>query len=128
FTGHWSPETHMHMLDRIGKEKNDVLETCQMPINLADQNYNSFVLRVLPEAVKRNYGVLAMKTLAGGGFVGRQGSAPVDPKRPIVVPAAVSAAEALQYVWSLPVSCLISGPDSAEQFQQTINFAKSFKS
>lgn len=127
FTGHWTPETHMHMLDRVGKEKNDALETCQMPINLADPNYNSFVLKVLPELMKRNYGVLAMKTLAGGGFVGRQGSAAVDPARPIVVPAVVSAAEALQYAWSLPISCLISGPDTAAQYQDTINIAKNFK-
>jgi predicted aldo/keto reductase-like oxidoreductase len=43
-----------------------------------------------------------------------------------VVPDRVSVAEALQYVWSLPVSVLVSGPDSAAQYQETINIARSF--
>jgi aryl-alcohol dehydrogenase-like predicted oxidoreductase len=120
FTGHTTPDTHVLMLDRVGKEKGDVLETCQMPINVADPSYSSFVLRVLPRLVERGYGVLAMKTLAGGGFGGRQGA-------PKVVPDLVSVADALHFVWSLPVSTLISGPNSAAQYEETIAIAKSFK-
>lgn len=119
FTGHTTPASHVQMLERVGKEKSDSLETCQMPINVADPSFNSFVLGVLPKLVDRGYGVLAMKTLAGGGLVGRG--------RTRIVPDLISITEALHFVWSLPVSCLISGPDSAAQYQQTINIAKSFK-
>lgn len=119
FTGHTTPASHVQMLERVGKEKSDVLETCQMPINVADPSFNSFVLGVLPKLVDRGYGVLAMKTLTGGGLVGRG--------RTRIVPDLVSITEALHFVWSLPVSCLISGPDSAAQYQQTIDIAKSFK-
>jgi aryl-alcohol dehydrogenase-like predicted oxidoreductase len=120
FTGHWQASVHMHMLDRLARDKKDVLETCQMPINLADPSFNSFVLKVLPEVVRRGYGVLAMKTLAGGGFGGRGSN-------PRIVPGVVTAADALQFAWSLPISCLISGPDSAVQYQETIDIARSFK-
>jgi aryl-alcohol dehydrogenase-like predicted oxidoreductase len=120
FTGHWQASVHLHMLERLLKDKKDVLETCQMPINLADPTYNSFVLRVLPVLVQRGFGVLAMKTLAGGGFNGRGST-------PRVVPNVVSAADALSFAWSMPVSCVISGPDTAVQYQETINIAKAFK-
>ena len=73
----------------------------------------------LPALVQRGYGVCAMKTLAGSGFTNRGAVR--------VVPNLISVEECLQFVWSLPVSTLISGPDNAEQFAQTISYAKRFK-
>jgi uncharacterized protein len=126
FTGHVTPDAHLRMIDRVAKEKGDVLETCQMPINLADPTYSSFILRVLPALLEHGHGVLAMKTLAGGGFVGLRGSRGPLSNAKQVVPDRVSVADALHFVWSLPVSCLISGPDTAEQFNQTIALARSY--
>jgi aryl-alcohol dehydrogenase-like predicted oxidoreductase len=118
FTGHVTPDSHLRMLERT-RDLGDPLETCQMPINVADPSYSSFTLKVIPKLLERGFGVIAMKTLAGGGFFGRRNA-------PRVVPDRVSVAEALQYVWSLPVSVLVSGPDSAAQYQETINIARSF--
>ena len=118
FTGHATPQSHLRMLEHM-KEKGDPLQTCQMPINVADPSFNSFILQVLPALVQRGYGVCAMKTLAGSGFTNRGAVR--------VVPNLISVEECLQFVWSLPVSTLISGPDNAEQFAQTISYAKRFK-
>jgi aryl-alcohol dehydrogenase-like predicted oxidoreductase len=121
FTGHTTPDAHLRMIERVKAEKKSVLETCQMPINVADPSYNSFILQVLPKLVEEGYGVLAMKTLSGGAITGGRGGTGG------IVPSKVTLADALHFVWSLPVSCLISGPNSAAQYQETINIAKSFK-
>lgn len=109
FTGHASPAAHSRMLERT-----EIFETCQMPINALDPGFDSFIEQVLPELVERNVGVLAMKTLANGRFFDS------------VIPDRISVAEALSFVWSLPVSVLITGPDDPAQLQEKIGLARSF--
>ena len=116
FTGHASWKTHNHVL-----ELTDVFETCQMPINVADPSFESFTLNVLPILVQRNMGVLAMKTLAGDGLLGGRGGA-----GPHIVPDRVSVHDALRYVWSLPVSTLVSGMQTVPHVKANIATAKSF--
>lgn len=116
FSGHASWKTHARVL-----ELTDAFETCQMPINVADPSYESFTLNVLPTLVKRNMGVLAMKTLAADGLMG--GRSRVAPK---VIPDRVSIHDALRYVWSLPVSSLVSGMASVEHLKANVASAKSF--
>jgi len=54
------------MLERT--ENMDVWDAAQMPVNPLDAaSPHSFTALVLPELMKRNIGVLAMKTLADGG-------------------------------------------------------------
>ena len=116
FTGHGSWKTHAHVL-----ELTDAFETCQMPINVADPSYESFTLNVLPILVKRNMGVLAMKTLAADGLMGgREGTGPR------IIPDRLSVQEALRYVWSLPVSSLVSGMASVEHLKANVASARSF--
>jgi uncharacterized protein len=124
FTGHRGPAGHLRMLEHC-KEKGDALQTVQMPINVADPSYNSFILKVLPVLVDRGYGALAMKTLANGGFFGgsRHGEHGPNPK---VVPDRLSIADAIHFVWSLPVSVLISGANNAAMLQEKIDLARSF--
>jgi aryl-alcohol dehydrogenase-like predicted oxidoreductase len=116
FTGHGSWKTHAHVL-----ELTDAFETCQMPINIADPSYESFTLNVLPILVKRNMGVFAMKTLAADGLMGGRGGA-----GPHVIPDRLSVQEALRYVWSLPVSSLVSGMASVEHLKANVASARSF--
>ena len=116
FTGHGSWKTHAHVL-----ELTDAFETCQMPINVADPSYESFTLNVLPILVKRNMGVLAMKTLAADGLMGGR-----DGAGPRVIPDRLSVQEALRYVWSLPVSSLVSGMASVEHLKANVASARSF--
>ena len=120
FTGHTRPAAHQRML-----EKTDVLDTCQMPVNLADPLYESFIEGVLPTLVKRKIGVLAMKTLSGGRFVGRTHSG-APGKNPRLVPDRVSLQEAIHFVWSFPVSVLITGSHSSAQMKEMIDLARSF--
>jgi predicted aldo/keto reductase-like oxidoreductase len=101
--------------------ESEAFETCQMPINVADPSYESFTLNVLPILVERNLGVLAMKTLAGDGLLGGR-----DRSGPRIVPDRVPVAEALSFVWSLPVSTLVSGMASVPHLQANVATARAF--
>lgn len=121
FTGHSDFNAHMRMLERT-----DIFETCQMPINCFDPSYKSFIKNVLPILKERDMGILAMKTLSNGGFFGgTQHFSGGD--NPRLVPKIVSIKEALHFVWSLPISVLITGPDHADMMREKIGLAKSFK-
>ena len=119
FTGHRDPAAHRRMIERT-----KVLETCQMPVNVLDPGYRSFVTGVMPALVERRMGVIAMKTLANGGLFG----APANRRAamPKVIPDRVSLAEALHFVWSLPVSVLVTGANTPAQMKETIAIARSF--
>ena len=120
FTGHASPAAHERVLERT-----DIFDTCQLSMNLVDVSYESFIERVVPTLVERNIGVIGMKALANGGFFGgsQHGKHGQNPK---VVPNRVSVSEAIRFVWSLPVSTLVTGPDDAKQMQEKIDIAKTF--
>ena len=120
FTGHSSPAAHQRVL-----EKTDIFDACQLSMNLVDVSYESFIEKVVPTLVERNIGVIGMKALANGGFFGgtQHGRHGANPK---VVPNRVSISEAIRFVWALPVSTLITGPDNAEQMQEKIDIAKNF--
>jgi predicted aldo/keto reductase-like oxidoreductase len=116
FTGHATWHAHAHLL-----KQTDVFETCLMPINVADPFYESFILNILPTLTERKMGVLAMKTLAAGDFLrGRGGLAPI-------IPDLVSIEEAFQFVWSLPVSTLVSGMGLAAHVKENASYAARFK-
>ncbi|MFH1739572.1 MAG: aldo/keto reductase, partial [bacterium] len=69
FTGHRAPKGLVHALELTGDNKDlDIFETCQMPTNVLDPSYDSFINIVLPKLIEKNIGVLAMKTLAIGRF------------------------------------------------------------
>ena len=120
FTGHTSPTAHERVLERT-----DIFDTCQLAMNLVDVSYESFIERVVPTLIERNIGVIGMKALANGGFFGgaQHGKHGPNPK---VVPNRVSVSEAVRFVWSLPISTLVTGPDNAQQMQEKIDIAKTF--
>ena len=106
-TGHYDPYANLEAL-----KHHKLLDTIQMPINLVDPNYRSFINIALPKAVEYNLGIIAMKTIANGRIVEHKVS---------------TVEESLTYVWNLPVSVLVSGCDSPEQLSKNIAMAKSFK-
>ncbi len=120
FTGHTSPSAHQRVLS-----KSDIFDACQLPVNIADVSYESFIEGVIPTLVEKNIGVIGMKSLANGGFFGgsRHGKHGTNPR---VVPNRVSIEEAINFVWSFPVSTLVTGPDDAAQMQEKIDIAKTF--
>jgi uncharacterized protein len=111
FTGHKSPEIHLHMLD-IAFKNNFLFDTVQMPLNVMDAHYDSFAELVLPVLVQHNIGVLGMKPM-GAQVILRSG--------------VVNAYECLRYAMSLPTSVVITGCDSMAILQQTINVARNFR-
>ena len=126
FTGHQNPFAHKQMLDKTADK--DIFETVQMPINVIDSHFHSFIKNVLPVAVDRNLGILAMKTLADGRFFGEKkmiDKIQWDSDDPIV-PNYLSVKEALYFVWSLPVSVLITGAENKELLQEKIELATNF--
>jgi uncharacterized protein len=126
FTGHSNPEAHLRMLERT--RESNIFDTAQMPINVMDSNYHSFIKGVVPELQARNIALLAMKTLADGRFFPKKetlGGIQWESEDP-VVPNRLSIADALNFVWSLPVSVLITGAENAQLMNEKIELAKSF--
>jgi aryl-alcohol dehydrogenase-like predicted oxidoreductase len=111
FTGHKDPRIHLYMLE-VAKEYGFTFDTVQMPLNVMDAHYRSFEKMVLPELVKQNIGVLAMKTLANGM---------------ILESNTVSAIECLQYAMNLPTSVVITGCESMEDLEQALTAARTFQ-
>ncbi len=126
FTGHQNPFAHKRMLDKTANH--DIFETIQMPVNAIDLHFHSFIKNVLPSAIERNFGVLAMKTLSDGRFFKEKkvlDKTQWKSKDPII-PNYISIKEALNFVWSLPVSVLITGAEKKEYIEDKINLAKNF--
>ena len=127
FTGHQNPEAHLRMLERTAEHP--IFETVQMPINVVDANHDHFIKRVLPVALERNMGILAMKTMADGRFFPEKKAlekvqwTTEDP----IIPNRLTIKDALYFAWSLPISVLISGNENASFMKQKIELAKKFK-
>src|SRR5215212_170142 len=111
FTGHKDPRIHLYMLE-VARENGFHFDAVQMPLNVMDAHYRSFEKMVLPELVKQNIGVLAMKTLANGT---------------ILESKTVTAIECLQYAMNLPVSVVITGCESMRDLEQALTAARTFK-
>jgi len=123
FTGHQNPYAHTRMLERTGES--DIFDTVLMPVNVLDQTYFSFTKNVLPTAMDRNMGILSIKSLADGRFFARKEQADWTSDDPLI-PNYLSIKEAMHFVWSLPVTVLISGNENATFMREKIAIARSF--
>ncbi|HLX36645.1 MAG TPA: aldo/keto reductase [Candidatus Binataceae bacterium] len=111
FTGHKSPQAHLHMLE-TWLAHGSKPASAQMPLNIMDAHFNSFAAQVVPELVKHNIGVLGMKPMGAGVFL----------KHGIATPT-----EYLHFAMNLPTSVVITGCESVAQVQQAIDAANGFK-
>jgi len=111
FTGHKSPEIHLHVL-KVADSHGFAFDTLQMPLNVMDAHFMSFAHGVLPVAMKKGMGILGMKPFASGA---------------ILKSKTVSAVECLQFAMSLPLSVCITGCDSMPILQQALGVAKNFQ-
>lgn len=123
FTGHQNPFAHARMLERT--KESDIFDTVLMPVNVLDQTYFSFTQNIMPKALERNMGILAIKSLADGRFFARNEQAGWTTDDPLI-PNYLSIKEAMHFVWSLPVSVLISGNENATFMREKIALARSF--
>ncbi len=124
FTGHQSYKAHLRMLDEI-KKHGVKMNSSQMPVNPADPHFESFVTNVVPRCVEAGIGVLAMKTLAYGRFFGgNKGWQRTEVSVKPAIPAALSVEDVFGFVWSLPITTLISGMESVRQVSQNAALAR----
>jgi len=108
FTGHKDPSIHLKMLG-----KPYPWDTVQMPLNVMDGQFRSFQRQVLPVLAQRGIGPIGMKSLGGTGKIVSEAKVPIE--------------DALRYVFSLPISTLISGIDSMKVLEQNLKIAREFK-
>jgi aryl-alcohol dehydrogenase-like predicted oxidoreductase len=111
FTGHKDPSVHLHMLD-VADRFGFSFDAVQMPLNLMDAHYRSFAKEVLPGLVRRNIGVLGMKSLANGILLKSN---------------TVTATECLHYALNLPTSVVITGIDSLAILEQAFEAVNTFR-
>jgi len=111
FTGHKSPQIHLHMLDTASRN-NCTFDTVQMPLNVMDAHYDSFEKLVVPALAQRNIGALGMKPMGA---------------QVILKSGVVDAHECLRYALSLPIAVVITGCDSMPILHQAINAARNFR-
>lgn len=107
FTGHRDPAVHLRLL-----RATDAWETIQMPVNLIDPHYLSFLRAVLPEARRRGLGVIAMKSNAMGQITVQQVAA-ID--------------ECLRFAWSQDVDTLVSGVETVAQLEHNVAALRAFR-
>jgi predicted aldo/keto reductase-like oxidoreductase len=105
FTGHKHPDIHLKMLAQSYE-----WDTIQMPLNILDAHFRSFAHSVLPEAARRNLGIVGMKPLAFQGALQVAG-----------------AIECLHYAMSLPVGTTITGCETEERVDQALVAARTFR-
>ncbi|NOX38144.1 MAG: aldo/keto reductase [Calditrichaeota bacterium] len=128
FTGHRHPDGLLAMLELT--KDNPIFQTCQMPVNVLDAIANtSFIEAVMPKLIEQKMGILAMKTLAEGHFFAKtyqRGKLRWKTSRPII-PDRLSVGEALTFVWSLPISVLITGAETNAHLAEKIRLARTFQ-
>jgi aryl-alcohol dehydrogenase-like predicted oxidoreductase len=110
FTGHKDPHIHLHMLE-VADAHGFSFDTVQMPLNVMDAHFRSFEALVLPELVKRNIGVLGMKSMSD---------------HVILESKTVTPIECLHYAMSLPIFVVITGVDSDEILEQALEAVRTF--
>ena len=100
FTGHHDPSVHLKLLRSF-----DGWETIQMPVNLVDPHYESFIANVLPAARKQGLGVLAMKSNAMGAIT-RSNVAQIE--------------ECLRFTLAQDIDTLVSGVETVAQLEANV--------
>lgn len=108
-TGHHDPAVLIEAMKRFD------FHTVLVALNAADVHRGSFIRTVLPEARRRNMGVIGMKVYAAGDLV-----EPLGPCSP---------ADAMGYVLSLEgVSCVAIGCRTAGEVEENAGAARRFRS
>ena len=106
-TGHANPDVLMEFMRRFD------FDTILMALNPADKYHRPFMDELLPEANRRQMGVIAMKIPARGRIF-RDGGL-------------TSMEEALNWTMSQPISTVIVGCDTVAQLEENISVAANFQ-
>lgn len=110
FTGHKDPSVHLRMFETAAAH-NFHFDTVQMPINVMDPHFRSFLHNVAPVAQQQGTAILAMKTF-GDHFILDSGT--------------VTPIEALHFTLNSPASVVITGIDSPQILDQAFEAVRTF--
>ncbi|HMO49757.1 MAG TPA: aldo/keto reductase [Kiritimatiellia bacterium] len=105
-TGHRAPEVLRQGIQRYP------FDCILMSLNAADSHAVSFQDELLPYAVEKGMGIIAMKVPAHGR---------------LLRPDGITIEQALHYVWTFPVSTSIVGISSMAQLEENVELAKNFR-
>ena len=111
FTGHKDPSVLLRMFE-TAVQHNFHFDTVQMPINVMDAHFRSFLRNVAPVAEQQGTAILAMKTF-GDHFI-------LDSNT-------VTPIEALHFTLNSPASVVITGIDSQAILDQAFAAVASFR-
>jgi len=111
FTGHKDPSVHLRMFE-TADQHGFHFDTVQMPINVMDAHFRSFLNGVAPVAQENGTAILAMKTF-GDHF--------------ILESKTVTPTEALHFGLNSPASVVITGIDSPAILDQAFQAVQSFR-
>ena len=107
-TGHKDPAYLLRML-----EYDFPWSAVQMPINVLDASYRSFIRSVLPECEKRGIAALGMKSIGGGAQ--------------LVLQAGISVEDSRRFALSQKIASLVCGMMSVEEVDQDAGIAEDFQ-
>ncbi len=127
-TGHHRPEALSECIRRFP------FDTLLMGMNAADPHRHSFAAELLPLALERKMGIIAMKVPARGRILASWTPPPVDRQKHMwegganvtTTPGTLTMREAMHWVLSQPVSTMIVGIDSVAQLEENVALAREF--
>ena len=108
FTGHKDPQYLLAML-----EHDFPWASVQMPVNVLDVSFRSFIKGVIPRATERGMAVIGMKSLGGSGQ--------------LVLRAGIPVEECLRFALSQPITTLVCGMESTADVDQNVKIASEFR-
>lgn len=122
-TGHFDPVPLLEGLRRFD------FDCILMALNAADPHCVSFQAKLLPTAVEKQMGIIAMKVPARGRILSSWTPPPEDEQNVWSLakqPGTITMEEALHYVWTQPVSTAIVGCDHPGHVSENVDSAQRF--
>ncbi|HEV2472582.1 MAG TPA: aldo/keto reductase [Chthonomonadales bacterium] len=111
FTGHKDPVVHLRML-YMAQNHGFQFDTAQMPVNVMDAHFRSFLHNVYPVLKHQGIALLGMKPM-GSGIILKSN--------------AVNPVECLHFALTAPTSVVITGVDSLPILDQALEAVRTFK-
>jgi aryl-alcohol dehydrogenase-like predicted oxidoreductase len=105
-TGHQDSQILKTLIDRYP------FDTLLMAVNAADKHHDSFIDHLLPTAVEKEMGIIAMKIPARDRIFMNGGI--------------ITMKEAMEYVLTLPVTTSIIGLDTVAELEENVKLASEF--
>jgi diketogulonate reductase-like aldo/keto reductase len=110
FTGHKSPQYHLHMIE-VAAKNGFTFDTVQMPLNVMDAHFESFEQAVIGPAKRLDMGIIGMKTFGDHHIYDTHAVDPIT---------------MLHYGMNLPTSTVVTGIDSPAILAQAVTAATTF--